>query len=346
MENTYIPPIGTHVHDVDVAIDERGASGMPGIVHLVQYDTGMPVIAAHLWLDSKPYAVPEDGTARLRMAKPDGNKIYDDAIGLSEDRATVYIKTTEQMTAAHGYADAILEISKEETHAGTGRIVIVIDANPVQDAEIKSSSEWGSIERAIKAAQDAAGQSAKSAASAKGSADTADKKLQSTTEQAEAADASARKAKSSEENAANNAARADAAANSAAGDAGRADAAADSAAGDAERAEAAAKLAQAIAQGQKGYYPTPADLKAAFPSGEDGDWAIVGSTDTIWIWDSDDGQWEDSGNKTDLSNYYTKEEVDDLLNELQTALGRQITEATTAITDAEIDAMVTEIFGA
>ncbi len=126
----------------------------------------------------------------------------------------------------------------------------------------------------------------------------------------------------------------------------RADAAADSAAGDAERAEAAAKLAQAIAQGQKGYYPTPADLKAAFPSGEDGDWAIVGSTDTIWIWDSDDGQWEDSGNKTDLSNYYTKEEVDDLLNELQTALGRQITEATTAITDAEIDAMVTEIFGA
>lgn len=106
----------------------------------------------------------------------------------------------------------------------------------------------------------------------------------------------------------------------------RAEAAAESAGTDAERAEAAAKLAQSIAQGQKGYYATPELLRAAFPTGAAGDWAIVGSTDTVWVWDDETGGWLNSGNNIDLSNYDTKDEVDDKLDELQAALGQQISE--------------------
>ena len=86
-----------------------------------------------------------------------------------------------------------------------------------------------------------------------------------------------------------------------------------SAAADAQRAEDAAKRAQSIAQGQQGYFATAALLREKVPSGEDGYWAIVGETDTIWVWDSDHQAWSDSGNKTDLSKYYTRDETDGLL---------------------------------
>jgi len=47
----------------------------------------------------------------------------------------------------------------------------------------------------------------------------------------------------------------------------------------------------------KGWYPTEVALVIAYPVGEAGDWAIVGTTDTIWIWDTDvvPAEWVDSG---------------------------------------------------
>lgn len=46
-----------------------------------------------------------------------------------------------------------------------------------------------------------------------------------------------------------------------------------------------------------GYYATPAALREAHPTAEAGDWAIVGSTDTVWIWDTDNEEWVDSDQK-------------------------------------------------
>lgn len=40
-----------------------------------------------------------------------------------------------------------------------------------------------------------------------------------------------------------------------------------------------------------GWYATPEQLPS---TGENGDYAIVGSTDTIWVWDSDKNKWVDS----------------------------------------------------
>jgi hypothetical protein len=67
----------------------------------------------------------------------------------------------------------------------------------------------------------------------------------------------------------------------------------------------------------KGWFADEAALVAAVPSGVAGDWAIVGATDTVWIWVTDTGAWIDSGegsivnwgdigglisNQTDLQN--------------------------------------------
>lgn len=65
----------------------------------------------------------------------------------------------------------------------------------------------------------------------------------------------------------------------------------------------------------KGYYANPSALKEAVPTGADGDYAIVGTTDTIWLWDTDTQSWVDSHKATDLSNYYTKGETDNLLSQ-------------------------------
>lgn len=47
-----------------------------------------------------------------------------------------------------------------------------------------------------------------------------------------------------------------------------------------------------------GWYATQAALEEAHPTATAGDWAIVGSTDTVWIWDTDTSAWTDSGAKS------------------------------------------------
>lgn len=44
-----------------------------------------------------------------------------------------------------------------------------------------------------------------------------------------------------------------------------------------------------------GWYATESALTTAHPTATDGDWAIVGATDTVWIWDSGTSAWIDSG---------------------------------------------------
>ena len=48
----------------------------------------------------------------------------------------------------------------------------------------------------------------------------------------------------------------------------------------------------------KGWYATSAALISAYPSAAAGDYAIVGATDTVWIWDTDGTpQWRDGDTK-------------------------------------------------
>lgn len=45
----------------------------------------------------------------------------------------------------------------------------------------------------------------------------------------------------------------------------------------------------------KGWFATQAALEAAYATAEAGDYAIVGSTDTVWVWDTDNSEWVDTG---------------------------------------------------
>lgn len=51
-----------------------------------------------------------------------------------------------------------------------------------------------------------------------------------------------------------------------------------------------------------GWYATQAALEEAHPTAEAGDWAIVGATDTVWIWDDDNSAWVDSDQKGQVTS--------------------------------------------
>lgn len=52
----------------------------------------------------------------------------------------------------------------------------------------------------------------------------------------------------------------------------------------------------------KGYFADLEALQEAYPTAEAGDWAIVGSTDTVWIWDTDNSEWVDSDQKGQVTS--------------------------------------------
>lgn len=45
----------------------------------------------------------------------------------------------------------------------------------------------------------------------------------------------------------------------------------------------------------KGWFENPEALRASYPTAENGDYAIVGSTDTVWVWSSDMTDWKNTG---------------------------------------------------
>ena len=52
----------------------------------------------------------------------------------------------------------------------------------------------------------------------------------------------------------------------------------------------------------KGWFATESALTTAYPTAEDGDFAIVGETDTVWVWDSDNSTWIDTDTKGQVTS--------------------------------------------
>lgn len=55
-----------------------------------------------------------------------------------------------------------------------------------------------------------------------------------------------------------------------------------------------------------GYFATLEALQEAHPTAEPGNWAIVGTTDTVWVWDSDTSAWVDTDQKGQVTSVNNK----------------------------------------
>ena len=105
-----------------------------------------------------------------------------------------------------------------------------------------------------------------------------------------------------------------------------------------------------ITIGAQGWYATPEALKAAVPTGENGWWAVIGTTDSIWVWDSDTNAWRNSMVTVNMSDYYTRTQVDEKLtdkaNKTADDLNTMINALTTgALTPTDADYYVSQYVG-
>lgn len=222
-----------------------------------------------------------------------------------------YAKSAESSkTAASNYADAA---GKSASSA----------AGSASAAAGSASSAAGSASSASSSAV-AAGSSATAAKTSEGNAATS---ATAAGNSATAAQSSATAAKTSETNAGSSAAKAATsatAASSAATKAGDSATVAKTSETNAAISETNAKTSEAnakkyadevrtVAEGYKGWFETEGALTAAVPNGAKGDWAIVGSTNSIWLWDGSANVWVESVPRIDLSNYPTHGEITELL---------------------------------
>lgn len=303
---------------------ELDGGGILPPVRLVQYDQRLPVLALRLLHGGKAYALPSGAAANIRVGKSDGHSVYNPAWGVSADRTEVYVEITAQMTACAGIQMASLEIVADGDVKGTQPLKLDVARNPVQADAYESSDEYKSIyelgqqvveagERAkvvqdnlgaiqnIDANMDAIQTAAGSDVAIKTAADNV-AAIKTAATDINAIKAAPAQAEAAEKSAQAAAASATAAANSA------------------KAADESAKEAQQVSQGAVGWYATEAALNAAHPTAKDGNWAIVGTTDTIWVWDSDTDKWKDTDKQPDLSNYYPKNEIDKMLAAIRTKL--------------------------
>lgn len=301
---TYTPPATAILHHTQASFTNRE---LPQPVHLVQYDDTVPILAVELSANGQPYSVPAGAALNIRMDKRDGHYIYNPALGLNEGRTVAYIAVTQQMATGAGEFSPIMEVVVAGGVSGTAALSIWIDKNPVPQDAIESADEFQTIQQLAlqaQAAADAAATSEQAAAASETAAEAAKTA-------AEAAQASA----------AGSASAAASSAAQAATDAATATQKAAAAAASAQAAQEAAEQAQQVAQGALGYYVDADALRTAHPTGTAGQWAIVGSTDSIWVWDVEGAAWKDSGQGMDLSDYYNKAQTDAHIN---ATLGRPV----------------------
>lgn len=73
----------------------------------------------------------------------------------------------------------------------------------------------------------------------------------------------------------------------------------------------------------KGYFPSYNDLSSAIPSGNPGDFAVVGGTENnFYLWNSTSKKFEPVFRETDLSNYYDKSETDNFLGQKEPTISK------------------------
>lgn len=279
-------------------------------VHLVQYDDTLPVLAVALYKGGQPWTLPTGADVNLRMDKKDGHYVYNPALGVSSDRATVYLAVTAQMTTGYGTFAPVVEVLAGGGVAGMAALRLEIDRNPVQDGMIESTDEYKTVQALA----------AEVAANAKIVRDN-EAGIQDVHENVEAIKAAPANAQAA-------AASAKEARSWAVGDTGTRQ-------GEGmDNAKYYAALAQQVSQGAVGWYPNYEALYAAHDTGYDGNWAIVGDTDTIWVWDSDTGVWKDTGESSKFANYYDKTQIDAMLAAMKPNL-KTVTVAASAWTTGD-----------
>ena len=287
-------------------MDGNGATDRP--IRLVQYDDTLPVAAVTLKCydqegQEQTYIPPTGATLRVKMRKPDDKWVLNDCLGVDAE-GRVYFAFTLQMCVADGTgAWCNIQVTTENGTKHCQKINVQVERNAVQLDDIASTDEYRTLESLAKDVTDAAKIMKDNEAAIQRAYANMDA-IKAAPENATAAADSAKEARSW--------AVGDTASRPGEG---------------VDNAKYYAALAQQVSQGAVGWYPNYEALYKAHDTGYDGNWAIVGDTDTIWVWDSDTGKWHDTYESSKLANYYDKTQIDAMLAAMKSKLKTVTVEA-------------------
>ena len=137
------------VHETSVDFVLRSVSKE---VHLVQYDSLLPIVKVDLYENGERYILPSDAEVSLRLGKVDHTFVYKRVLGCNEERNAVYFNIDGSITTIDSKIIAVLELMINGNTAGSSPIKIIIDRNPIQEEDIQSSDYFpiiGELENEI-----------------------------------------------------------------------------------------------------------------------------------------------------------------------------------------------------
>lgn len=120
----------------ETAVDVGDARKVVSSIHIVQYDSNLPIIAVKLYKNGNPCTIPNTFTdMKVRWRSPNYNFIIADILGCNTDRNTVYFEVKPEMTTNFGNVMCNLQVTKEVNNekyiGGSASMPIVIEQNPV-----------------------------------------------------------------------------------------------------------------------------------------------------------------------------------------------------------------------
>ena len=260
-------------------------------ISLTQFDTKLAVVAFTILEQNKVYIPPSGADINVRWEKADGNGVYNPVIGVDDD-GVVYFEVTTQMTAAEGMGSCCIEIGYDGGQKNTKKVPVYVSKNPVNNENIESSYEYKTLQTMFQEVKDLANEAQQSATDAENSANEAQ---QSATDAENSANEAQQSASQAEQTVRQVTQKANEAADSAnlskswaiGGTGLREDE-------NVNNSKYWAEQAMAVSNGYLGYYNSGNDLEIAHPTGKQGDWAIVGETGSMWIWNVITSEWEDT----------------------------------------------------
>lgn len=289
-------------------------------VSLTQFDTHLAVVAFTILEHNKVYIPPSGADINVRWEKADGNGVYNPVIGVDDD-GVVYFEVTTQMTAAEGMGSCCIEIGYDGGQKNTKKVPVYVSKNPVNNENIESTYEYKTlqtifqeiklIEKNVQEDAENAAQSEQNAAQSEQNAAQSEQNALDYKNQIKG-DADIVRGYRDEveadrqeviQNVAETEANVTLSESWAVGGTGTREGE------DTNNAKYWAQQTAALVSGYLGYYPTSSDLLQAHPTGNPGEYAIVGETNTIWVYSVSDSTFVNTGN---LDSYYTKTEADDL----------------------------------
>lgn len=289
-------------------------------VSLTQFDTHLAVVAFTILEHNKVYIPPSGADINVRWEKADGNGVYNPVIGV-DDNGVVYFEVTTQMTAAEGMGSCCIEIGYDGGQKNTKKVPVYVSKNPVNNENIESTYEYKTlqtifqeiklIEKNVQEGAENAAQSEQNAAQSEQNAAQSEQNALDYKNQIKG-DADIVRGYRDEveadrqeviQNVAETEDNVTLSKSWAVGGTGTREGE------DTNNAKYWAQQTAALVSGYLGYYPTSSDLLQAHPTGNPGEYAIVGETNTIWVYSVSDSTFVNTGN---LDSYYTKTEADDL----------------------------------